>query len=295
MENLSVDARIPDVSPTPAISASNIGPASAEPLPDRVVPPKPLVADAETPAPINNMPPTPSARAETTALSSMPKKSADALARSTGFAVLAGAVAVAAAFGSLAGALAVTGWANWSVPAHTAVAAKPQDLRVVQAAIEQVRGELGTVRTNIEASARNANTQFGKLSERFDRVERAQTERSAKLAKATESLERLERRVDASPAKEITGSIPLPTPAPATASAPAVTHTPASPPQPSSMPGWSVREVYRGVALIQSPRSGMLEVEAGDTVPSLGRIEAIRRQEGRWVVVTSKGIIASQR
>jgi hypothetical protein len=173
---------------------------------------------------------------------------------------------------------------------------KPQDLRVVQTTIEQVRSELGTLRTNIETGARNTTTQFGKITERFDRVERAQAERSAKLAKANEALERLERRTDATPARETTGSIPLPTPAPVAASAPAaVAHAPAPAPQPSSIPGWSVREVYRGIALIQSPRSGMIEVEAGDTIPYLGRVETIRRQDGRWVVVTSKGIIASQR
>jgi hypothetical protein len=30
-------------------------------------------------------------------------------------------------------------------------------------------------------------------------------------------------------------------------------------------------------------------------LPGLGRIEAIRRQDGRWVVVTSKGTITSMR
>jgi hypothetical protein len=295
MENLSVDARIPTVSPTPVISASNNGAASAEPVLDCVAPPKPLVADVETIA-LNSMPPKPSATTETIALSSMPKRLTDAPVRSNSFVVLASAVAVAAAFGSLAGALAATGWANSSAPIHTAVTGKPQDLHVVQATIEQVRSELGTLRTNIETGARNANTQFGKLAERFDRVERAQAERSAKLAKATESLERLERRTEATPAKEITGSIPLPTPAPAAASAPAtVAHAPAPAPQPSNIPGWSVREVYRGTALIQSQRTGMIEVEAGDMVPYLGRIESIRRQDGRWVVVTSKGIIGSPR
>ena len=36
---------------------------------------------------------------------------------------------------------------------------------------------------------------------------------------------------------------------------------------------------------------GVIEVEPGDVVPGLGRIEAIRRQDGHWVVVTSKGLI----
>jgi len=35
----------------------------------------------------------------------------------------------------------------------------------------------------------------------------------------------------------------------------------------------------------------MMEVEQGDLVPALGRIDAIRKQDGRWVVVTSRGII----
>ena len=33
---------------------------------------------------------------------------------------------------------------------------------------------------------------------------------------------------------------------------------------------------------------------AGDPVPGLGRIDAIRKQDGRWVVVTSKGLIVAR-
>ncbi len=43
--------------------------------------------------------------------------------------------------------------------------------------------------------------------------------------------------------------------------------------------------------MIQSPRGGILEVIPGDNVPGLGRIDGIRRQDGRWVVVTSRGLI----
>ena len=34
----------------------------------------------------------------------------------------------------------------------------------------------------------------------------------------------------------------------------------------------------------------LYEVYAGDPVPGLGRVDAIRRQDGRWVVVTSRGL-----
>jgi len=219
-------------------------------------------------------------------------------ARASRFAVLAVAVTVAAALGSLAGALAASGFVRPEQPVPAMVATAPRDTRTVQTAIEQVRAELAALRTGVEAGTRNTNAQFGKITERFDRVERAQAERSAKLAKATEALEKLERRVDA-PAKEITGSIPAQPVASAPAAAPAApaaaAHAPAPPAQLQPLSGWSVRDVYRGIALLQSARTGMMEVEAGDTVPYLGRIESIRRHEGRWVVVTSKGVITSTR
>jgi hypothetical protein len=57
--------------------------------------------------------------------------------------------------------------------------------------------------------------------------------------------------------------------------------------------GWALRDVGNGGALIQS-RLGIYEVYTGDAVPGLGRVDAIRRQDGRWVVVTSKGLIVGR-
>jgi hypothetical protein len=57
--------------------------------------------------------------------------------------------------------------------------------------------------------------------------------------------------------------------------------------------GWILRDVAHGGALIES-RRGMYEVYAGDPIPGLGRVDAIRKQDGRWVVVTSKGLIVAR-
>ena len=46
-----------------------------------------------------------------------------------------------------------------------------------------------------------------------------------------------------------------------------------------------------GSALIEG-RQGIFEVYAGDPIPGLGRVDAIRRQDGKWVVVTTKGLIS---
>jgi len=54
-----------------------------------------------------------------------------------------------------------------------------------------------------------------------------------------------------------------------------------------------LREVAYGGALIEG-RRGSYDVYAGDVIPGLGRVDAIRRQEGRWVVVTSRGLIVAR-
>ncbi len=56
---------------------------------------------------------------------------------------------------------------------------------------------------------------------------------------------------------------------------------------------WILTDVSRGGAWIES-RRGIYEVYAGDTVPGLGHIDAVRRQDGRWVVVTSRGLIVAR-
>ena len=59
------------------------------------------------------------------------------------------------------------------------------------------------------------------------------------------------------------------------------------------MDGWVLRDVGHGGALIES-RRGVYEVYAGDAVPGLGRVDAVRRQDGRWVVVTTKGLVVAR-
>jgi hypothetical protein len=83
-------------------------------------------------------------------------------------------------------------------------------------------------------------------------------------------------------AKDVTGSV-TPTPAPPKTE---VGRLP-------TVEGWVLRDVAYGGALIEG-RRGIYEVYAGDPVPGLGRVDAIRRQDGRWVVVTSRGLIVAR-
>jgi hypothetical protein len=208
--------------------------------------------------------------------------SADETPHVSRFTLLAAALALAAALGAMIGALAAYGLAR---PANTAVATGRTGLEEVQALKEnvvQTRVELAALKLSIDSANRNAAAQFTRISERIDRVERAQAEPAAKLAKAVDALERLSRGEAATAPKDVTGSV-LPPPATANQAT-----------KPGAIDGWVVRDVHRGTALIEG-RMGLIEVDQGDVVPGLGRVDAIRRQDGRWVVVTSKGLIMPPR
>jgi hypothetical protein len=207
------------------------------------------------------------------------------------FALLAAAVVLAAAFGATAGVLATTGLTRLAgepapaAPTPAAAPPMPQITQATQTALTQLRSEVAALKASVEATNRSAGAQYGKLVERFDRLERAQSaggKSDAVLPKEAAKEPAKE------PAKETTGSITVPS----VAAAPLA---PVPAPLTGIVPGWAVRDVYRGVAMLQSRLGGMVEVEPGDVLPGLGRIEAIRRQDGRWVVVTSNGTITSMR
>jgi hypothetical protein len=58
--------------------------------------------------------------------------------------------------------------------------------------------------------------------------------------------------------------------------------------------GWSVREAYEGIAILQGP-NGVVEAVLGQQVPGLGHIEEIKNENGRLVVLSSSGTILSAR
>jgi hypothetical protein len=55
-----------------------------------------------------------------------------------------------------------------------------------------------------------------------------------------------------------------------------------------------VREVADGVALIEGP-DGLREVWPGRGIPGAGKVTSIERQAGKWVVITSEGLIEYRR
>ena len=179
---------------------------------------------------------------------------------------------------------------------NAAPAAVPADPMAFTASFDRINRELATLKASIDGSAKQSNTQIAKIADRMDRAEKSQADTGAKLARTAESLDRLDHRLAAA-AGDITGSLPTGT----LGTLPAGDRTAAladpkraAPAQPTILEGWVLRDVFNGAAMIQTPRNGILEIIPGDSLPGLGRVEGIRRQDGRWVVVTSRGLIVSR-
>ena len=204
--------------------------------------------------------------------------------RSFRFALLAATIAVAAGFGSFVAALAASGFAHRD--AADASASRSADTRTMLQTLNKELAELTALKASLETANRSAGTQFAKITDRLTSLERAQAEPAAKLVRLTETVDRLDKRAAAAP--EITGSIAAkpaePTPA---APAPAVAER--------ILVDWIVRDVRNGRALVENRYGGVFVAAAGGNVPGLGHVEAVRRQDGGWIVVTAKGTITSDR
>lgn len=211
------------------------------------------------------------------------------------FALLAACVAIAASFGAIGGSLGVAKFAPLLSPAPAPLAVAKDtvgdEVRGLKENVAQLRGAmkslsetLTTLKVSVSTSnvTQNAqNAQIGKIAEMLERVERTQAEQR-KLAAAAPAT------VPAAP--ETTGSIAQQK---SSAAVPMVLGDPPTTLKPPILQDYVLRRVYDGAALIEG-RHGIIEVEPGITAPGLGRIEAIKRQDGRWVVVTARGLIVQR-
>ena len=204
--------------------------------------------------------------------------------RSWRFAMLAATIAIAAAVGSFVGSL--TGAGVGRLTPEAAPITNTADAGSILRAVKTELAELSAMKSNLDGSIRNANTQFVAIADRLDRVERAATNPAAQLAHIADAVDRLN-KINAAP--ETTGSIAPLTTAPKT--------TPPAEPKivERIVEDWVVQDVHGDRALVEGRSGSLFEVGAGSILPGVGRVEAVKRQDGQWVVVTARGVITSGR
>jgi hypothetical protein len=194
--------------------------------------------------------------------------------RATRYAVLAASIAVAAALGSVAGALA---GAALMRTAPEADSASSMSANALNRTLAQLSADMSSLKSALDTSSKATSTQLSKISERVERAEKAQADVAQKTARLLETP-KSNAQVPAQIPSDVTGSI--------------VEKQPVRPP---IVEGWVIRDIFDGRAMVESGRYGIFEVAPGAPLPGLGRVESVRRQDGRWVVVTPKGLIVSSR
>lgn len=178
--------------------------------------------------------------------------------------VLAASIALAAAAGSMVGAwAAVTFVRPPAAPVPTVIADADKDT------LARLSADIAALKAGIDALSKHSAAQLARIGEP-----------SARVARLADAVEKLERRAAGAPlpaVPETTGSIAQ-----------------KQQDRPPVVSGWVLREIRHGAALVES-RYGFYEAVPGANLPGLGRVETIRRQDGRWTVVTPKGVIVSAR
>lgn len=171
-----------------------------------------------------------------------------------------------------------------------------EQVRMLSAGLDSMKGSIGTMRSETSSAIAQLTgkvdkLQPGKVRDLNDRLGRL--EHQATDPTATGSIGKTDVRRSDNGHADIAKSVPPKPPAKPAALA-SLEEPQASKPEekPQVLSGFSVRDVYRGVALIES-RHGTMEAVPGVSIPGAGVVKSIDRKGGTWTVTTSKGQIAS--
>jgi hypothetical protein len=172
-------------------------------------------------------------------------------------------------------------------------ARQAQELKSLRASLEGVKEALTATRTdtaNAIAQVSSAQTskaapereqqRIEKIAERLDRIERQMADPIQTAA--------VPQKAEASRPVTLQDPHALPTPAEIAAA------VQKAEPKPKLIHNYVLREVADGVALVEGP-DGLREVWPGRGIPGAGKVTAIEKQAGKWVVITSEGVIEYRR
>jgi hypothetical protein len=185
------------------------------------------------------------------------------------YALLAASVAIAAAFGAVVGAAATGGLSK----APAVDIAAMQESKATQQSVAHLTKEITNLKASLESANKAAHSQIAKLSDRLSR----------ETAEITGSITPPQ---TVPPAQQASAPLPAPRPAQAAELPP--------PARLTIVPDWSIRETRDGYVYVQG-HGDVYQVVPGAPLPGLGPVAQIKRQDGRWLVVTPKGIIVSMR
>lgn len=161
----------------------------------------------------------------------------------------------------------------------------------------EMKRALDGLSRRVDEAGKTLATQSGQASARIDRLDKEWSQRLDRLEKTAERIE-----------KQALALTPVAAPSLGQSSAQSSAQSTAASAQPASAKGpesaaraseragekplrnYVLREVFRGGALVEG-RMGLMEAAPGVELPGAGRVRSVERRDGRWVVVTTAGVI----
>lgn len=245
----------------PVVESPPLSPATepaAEPAP---------VASAEIkiePAPAPTLEPAPEPASSRIALSPRNKRNA----------LLAASVALAAALGAVFGAMATGGSSTPTVDT-----AALEERKALQQSLARLSHEVTTLKGNLDAANKTASAQLARMNDKLaERLKRESADITASISAPQ----------TAAPAPAPQAVTPLPQPRPVQRVAAVETH------RSTLVSGWTIHDVRDGYVYVLG-YGDIYRVVPGVPLPGVGVVEQVKRQDGRWMVVTPKGLIVAGR
>jgi hypothetical protein len=225
---------------------------------------EPVSSPAEPPAPLVETAPAPAAKPD---FKWRPRHKRAAF--------LAASVTLAAAVGAVIGVVSSQGFAVAKPPADVAGL---EQSKAVQQSLVHLSKQVASLKVSLEAAHKAAQNFAAKAANRL-----------AAMDEITGSITPLQA---VPPAPEPQAAIPLPAPRPA-AQEIAVAEPPAAM-RPALVADWTIRSARDGMAYVEG-HGEIYQAVLGAALPGLGPVQTIKREDGRWMVVTPRGIIVSAR
>lgn len=171
--------------------------------------------------------------------------------------------------------------------------------------IERLAKTLASLRESADAGRAETRAVGPGLTERLARFEQGLDKKFAALVERTAQPEREHPAPAALPAAPVEKRAAIPTATVTTANPPVAIVTPKpeptqtasitdTKPKSETVEAWALRDVYDGIAMLEDRKRRLLEVAPGDSIPGIGRVDAIERRGRVWVVVTKQGVITPQ-
>ena len=185
------------------------------------------------------------------------------------------------------------------LPAAARLRLKPQHKRqavlaasvTIAACIGAIIGALATSGINSSAPNRTALHEREAMQQSIGKLDKEIVALKAELESGTKSarsqIAKISERLGHAAAPETTGSIPAP---------PTAVPTPTPRPEirTAVVRDWRIFDVHDGIVAVQG-HGEIYEIGLGAPLPGLGPVQQIKRVDGRWIVLTPKGMIVSLR